>query len=68
MVKNLTARKIFRRCPEAKKNLWGGEFWSDEYFASTVGKHGDEAMISKCVKGQVGEYQKLHSDHQLAFF
>ncbi|MCU7879458.1 MAG: hypothetical protein KZQ66_10295, partial [Candidatus Thiodiazotropha sp. (ex Lucinoma aequizonata)] len=25
----------------------GGEFWSDGYFASTVGKHGDEAMIGK---------------------
>ena len=23
-----------------KKKLWGGEFWSDGYFASTVGKHG----------------------------
>jgi REP element-mobilizing transposase RayT len=68
MVKSLTAREIFRRCPEVKKKLWGGEFWSDGYFASTVGKHGDEAMISKYVKGQGDEYQKLHSDHQLALF
>jgi len=68
MVKSLTAREIFRRCPEVKKKLWGGEFWSDGYFASTVGKHGDEAMISKSVKGQGDEYQKLHSDHQLALF
>ncbi|MCU7889836.1 MAG: IS200/IS605 family transposase, partial [Candidatus Thiodiazotropha sp. (ex Lucinoma aequizonata)] len=29
---------------------WGGEFCSDGYFASTVGKHGDEAMIGKYVK------------------
>jgi putative transposase len=68
MVKSLTAREIFRRCPEVRKKLWGGEFWSDGYFASTVGKHGDEAMISKYVKGQGGEYQKYHSDHQLALF
>ena len=68
MIKSFTAREIFRRCPEAKKKLWGGEFWSDGYFASTVGKHGDEAMISNYVKGQGGEYQKLHSDHQLAMF
>lgn len=68
LIKSLTAREIFRRCPEVKKKLWGGEFWSDGYFASTVGKHGDEAMISKYVKGQGGEYQKLHSDHQLALF
>jgi len=68
MIKSLTAREIFRRCPEVKKKLWGGEFWSDGYFASTVGKHGDETMIGKYVKGQGGEYQKLHSDHQLALF
>ena len=68
MIKSLTAREIFRRCPEVKRKLWGGEFWSDGYYASTVGKHGDEAMIGKYVKGQGGEYQKLHSDQQLALF
>ena len=68
MIKSLTAREIFRRCPEVKRKLWGGEFWSDGYFASTVGKHGDEAMMGKYVKGQGGEYQKLHSDQQLALF
>ncbi len=68
MIKSLTAREIFRRCPEVKSKLWGGEFWSDGYIASTVGKHGDEAMIGKYVKGQGGEYQKLHSDQQLALF
>ena len=67
-IKSLTTREIFRRCPEVKKKLWGGEFWSDGYFASTVGKHGDEAMIAKYVKGQGGEYRKLHSDQQLALF
>ena len=68
IIKSLTAREIFRRCPEVKRKLWGGEFWSDGYYASTVGKHGDEAMIGKYVKGQGGEYQKLHSDQQLALF
>lgn len=68
MVKSLTAREIFCRCPQVKKQLWGGEFWTDGYFASTVGKHGDEAMIGKYVKNQGKEYHKLHSDHQLALF
>ena len=68
MIKSLTAREIFRRCPHVKKMLWGGEFWSDGYFASTVGKHGDETMIGNYVKEQGGQYQKLHSDHQLALF
>jgi len=68
MIKSLTAREIFRRCPRVKKQLWGGEFWTDGYFASTVGKYGDEAMIRNYVKNQGKEYTKLHSDHQLALF
>ncbi len=68
MIKSLTAREVFKRCPHVKWMLWGGEFWSDGYFASTVGKHGDETVISNYVKNQGGEYKKLHSDHQLALF
>ncbi len=67
-IKSLTAREIFRRCPDVKKQLWGGEFWSDGYFASTVGKHGNEEMITKYVKEQGKEYQKLHQDLQLKLF
>ncbi len=68
LLKSLTAREIFKRCPQVKKRLWGGEFWTDGYFASTVGKHGDENMIGKYVKNQGNEYSKLHEDRQLAFF
>ena len=66
--KSITAREIFRLCPHVKKKLWGGEFWSDGYFASTVGRHGDEDTIKNYVKGQGQEYQQLHEDRQLAFF
>ena len=68
IIKSLTAREIFRRCPSVKKQLWGGEFWTDGYFASTVGKHGDENKISKYVKEQGQEYQKLHTAKQLELF
>ena len=66
MLKTLTAREIFKRCPYIKKQLWGGEFWTDGYFVSTVGKHGDEQMIARYVKNQGQEYNKLYSDYQLA--
>ena len=68
MVKSLTVKELFKRCPHVKKQLWGGEFWSNGYFASTVGKHGDETMIENYVKHQGKQYKKLHSDHQLALF
>ena len=65
LIKSLTAREIFRRCPQVKKKLWGGEFWTDGYFASTVGKHGDESAIGNYVKNQSTGYKKIHEDPQL---
>ena len=67
-IKSLTAREIFKRCPQVKKKLWGGEFWSDGYFAGTVGKHGSENTIALYVKQQGNTYHKLHEDRQLRLF
>ena len=68
MVKSITAREIFRLCPNVKKELWGGELWTDGYFASTVGKHGSEDLISKYVRNQGDKYRILHKDMQLKLF
>jgi REP element-mobilizing transposase RayT len=68
MVKSLTARELFRQCPQVKKQLWGGEFWTDGYFASTVSKHGDENTIANYVKQQGQTYEKLHENRQLKLF
>ncbi len=46
MLKSITAREIFRNHPEVKKKLWGGEFWPEGYYVRTVGRHGDENVIS----------------------
>jgi len=51
-VKSLTAREIFKRVPEVKKQLWGGEFWTDGYYVSTVGQKGSEETIRKYVQEQ----------------
>jgi len=51
-IKSITAREIFSRVPEVKKQLWGGEFWSKAYYVSTVGKHGDEQKIANYVRSQ----------------
>ena len=61
-IKSITAKEIFRRHPEVKNQLWGGEFWSKGYFMSSVGKHGDEAMLKNYVKNQGCDesYQQLH--------
>ena len=37
IVKSITAREFFKKYPEVKKQLWGGEFWSDGGYVGTVG-------------------------------
>ena len=70
MLKSLTGIKIFQKHPEIKKELWGGEFWSDGYFVNTVSKYGDEETIRKYVKEQgiENEYKVLHKTKQLTLF
>ena len=68
LIKSITAREIFRICPQVRKKLWGGEFWTDGYFVSTVGKHGDEKLITNYVQKQGKEYTELHVDPQLTLF
>ena len=45
IIKSITAREVFRLVPAVKKDLWGGEFWTDGYFISTVGKHGNPSSV-----------------------
>jgi len=69
-VKSLTAREILKRVPEVKKQLWGGEFWTDGYYVSTVGQKGSEETIRKYVEeqGKEEEYKRIHRDGQLKSF
>jgi putative transposase len=57
-IKSLTAREVFKRCPQVKKQLWGGEFWTDGYFVSTVGPQGNEETIADYVRNQGKEQGK----------
>ena len=35
IIKSITARQIFKQYPEIKKQLWGGELWSDGGYIGT---------------------------------
>ena len=37
IVNSITAREFFKKYTEVKKQLWGGEFWSDGGYVGTVG-------------------------------
>ncbi len=60
IVKSITAKEVFAKCPEVKKKLWGGEFWTDGFYVATVSEHGNEKVIANYVKNQGDEYNKMY--------
>ena len=50
--KSITARNLFKRFPELRKDLWGGEFWSDGYFISTISEKGNWKQVEAYVRNQ----------------
>ena len=65
VIKSVTARQIFKECPQVKKKLWGGEFWTDGYFIATVGKNQNETVVKEYVRNQGkqdSEYKQIHLD------
>ena len=60
-VKSITAIELFKRHPEIKEQLYGGEFWSDGGYAGTVGEGINADIIRRYIKsqGRKGDQLKL---------
>ena len=58
IVKSITAREVFRCCPQVKNQLWGGAFWSSSFYINTVGLQGNEESVAAYVanQGRTSEY------------
>jgi len=50
--KSITARELFKRFPALKKELWGGEFWSDGFYLATVSERGNWQAVERYVAAQ----------------
>ena len=50
--KSILAIQIFKQFPEIKKELWGGEFWSDGGHIDTVGDGRGLDAVTKYVEDQ----------------
>lgn len=55
LIKSMTAQKVFKTLPEVKKELWGGEFWTDGYYIATISNKGSRATITKYIRNQSRE-------------
>jgi len=58
IIKSITARNIFKEYPEIKKQLWGGELWSDGGYIGTVGDENTYDIITKYVQNQGDQEEK----------
>ena len=61
VLKSISAREVFRKFPELRKQLWAGELWSDGYFVRSVGDKVTADVIRKYI-----EYQ-VHEDDSIQF-
>jgi len=52
IIKSITARELFKKHPDLKKELWGGELWTDGFFIATIGEGGNRDVIREYVKNQ----------------
>ena len=59
MFKSITAKQLFKKFPELKDDLWGGEFWSDGFYLATVSEWGNWQVVEKYVAEQ-GKTMEKH--------
>ena len=59
LFKSISARELFKRYPELRKELWGGEFWTDGYYVGTVGEKGNRAIVERYIREQGKKPQEV---------
>jgi putative transposase len=84
IIKGNLSKQIRDKFPKVKKELWGGEFWTDGYYANTVSNFGGKTTIMRYIKNQGGdettqnqtqhssspksEYKTLHQNYTVSLF
>ena len=59
LVKSITALQLFENYPELRKELWGGEFWSDGGYVASVGEGVNADIIRKYIQMQGRKSEQL---------
>lgn len=58
ILKSISAREMFARFPEMRKQLWGGEFWSDGGYIGTVGDGVNSKIVRRYIPEQGSEEEQ----------
>ena len=67
ILKSISARGMFKRFPAIRKQLWGGEFWSDGGYIGTVGDGVTSESVKHYVREQ-GSHEENESEEQIQLF
>jgi len=55
IMKSMSAREVFKKFPDLRKQLWAGELWNDGYFVRSVGDKVTADIIRKYIEYQTHE-------------
>ena len=50
VMKSISARELFREFPRLRRELWGGQLWSDGYFVRAVGDKVTSEVIRRYIE------------------
>jgi putative transposase len=67
IIKSITARQIFKQYPGIKKQLWGGELWSDGGYIGTIENGTTSDVIKNYVENQ-GNKEEKEAYQQMKIF
>ena len=59
LIKSTTASSVLKFAPWVKKELWGGEFWTDGYYIGTISGRGNKHVIEQYIKNQGRDSKQL---------
>jgi putative transposase len=57
-IKHLTAKRVLQ-LSQVKKELWGGEFWTDGYYIATISNRGTKKVIESYVRNQGKKFEDI---------
>ena len=55
VMKSISAREVFSKFPDLRKQLWAGELWNDGYFVRSVGDKVTADVIRRYIEYQAHE-------------
>ena len=58
IIKSISAKQMFKSFPEIKRELWGGEYWSDGGYIGTIGDGVTAEIIRNYIEQQGSPEEK----------